>query len=121
LKGAWTEKLDDGKSGKALQLLMYAAIALETIGPNGKKRTDENAQINHVRAGIRSGKNATAGLLPLTIDGQTFVTREDAFKLLSWISDKLNHLHQTNEGLVHETESKYCAYCTVLDPLPEYF
>ena len=121
LKGAWTEKLDDGKSGKALQLLMYAAIALETIGPNGKKRTDENAQIDHVRAGIRSGKNATAGLLPLTIDGQTFVTREDAFKLLSWISDKLNHLHQTNEGLVHETESKYCAYCTVLDPLPEYF
>jgi RecB family exonuclease len=121
LKEPWTDKLDDGKSDKALQLLMYAAIAVETIGPNGKERTDTESKIEHVRAGIRSGKNANAGLLPLSIDGQTFVTRQDALKLLQWISQKLTDLHQTDAGLVHETESKYCAYCTVLDPLPEYF
>jgi hypothetical protein len=121
LKEPWTDKLDDGKSGKALQLLMYAAIALETIGPNGKERTDTDDKIEHVGAGIRSGKNANAGLLPLSIDGQTLVTRQDALKLLQWISQKLTELHQTDAGLMHETESKYCAYCTVLDPLPEYF
>ena len=121
LKEPWTDKLDDGKSGKALQLLMYAALALETIGPNGKERTDTDDKIEYVRAGIRSGKNANAGLLPLSIDGQTLVTRQDALKLLQWISQKLTELHQTDAGLMHETESKYCAYCTVLDPLPEYF
>ena len=44
LKGNWTEKLDEGKSGKALQLLMYAAIALETLGPDGRQRTDATAK-----------------------------------------------------------------------------
>jgi ATP-dependent helicase/DNAse subunit B len=121
LKGNWTEKLDEGKSGKALQLLMYAAIALETLGPDGRQRTDAMAQIDRVRAGIRSGKNAHAGLIPLSIDGQKFIEKQHASELLRWISQKLHELHETNTGLEHETESKYCAYCTVLDPLPEYF
>ena len=121
LKGNWTEKLDEGKSGKALQLLMYAAIALETLGPDGRQRTDATAQIDRVRAGIRSGKNAHAGLIPLSIDGQTFIEKQHASELLRWISQKLQALHETNAGLEHETESKYCAYCTVIDPLPEYF
>lgn len=121
LKGAWTEKLDEGKSGKALQLLMYAAIALKTIGPDGKQHADKVAKINHVRTGIRSGKNAHAGLIPLTIDGQAFIEPQHAIDLLNWISHKLNEVHQTKEGLLHETDSKYCAYCAVLDPLPDYF
>lgn len=121
LKENWTEKLDEGKSGKALQLLMYAAIALETIGQNGRIRSEASAPLSRVRTGIRSGKNAHAGLIPLTVDGQSFIEPLQATQLLDWIAQKLAATHQNKEGLHHETESKYCAYCTVLDPLPEYF
>lgn len=114
LKGDWLERLAQGKSSKALQLLMYSAIALETLGANGEALVS-------VQSGIRSGKNAREGLLKLKIDGRDRITREDAHKLLGWLVEQLEAMHSSAHGLEHETEARFCAYCTVLDPLPTYF
>lgn len=114
LKGDWLEHLAQGKSSKALQLLIYSAIALETLGPN-------QGPLASVQSGIRSGKNAREGLMKLKIDGRDRITREDAGQLLDWLVQQLEALHSSTRGLEHETEARFCAYCTVLDPLPTYF
>lgn len=112
LKDDWLEKLAKGKSSKALQLLIYAAIALETLGPNG-------GHLDAVQSGIRSGKNARVGLLSLQIDGRVHITRNDAQRLLHWLVENLESLHDHAGGIEHATEARYCAYCTVLDPPPK--
>jgi hypothetical protein len=114
LKGDWLDRLGQGKSSKALQLLIYSAIALETLGADG-------GPLASVQSGIRSGKNAREGLLKLKIDGRDRVTQEDARQLLGWLVEQLEALHGSTHGLEHETEARFCAYCTVLDPLPTYF
>ncbi|HBE11404.1 MAG TPA: hypothetical protein DCY76_03105, partial [Flavobacteriales bacterium] len=114
LKGDWLERLAQGKSSKALQLLIYSAIALETLGADG-------GPLASVQSGIRSGKNAREGLLKLKIDGRDRITREDARQLLGWLVEQLEALHGSQHGLEHETEARFCAYCTVLDPVPTYF
>ena len=114
LKGDWLERLAQGKSSKALQLLVYTAIALETLGADG-------GPLASVQSGIRSGKNAREGLLKLKIDGRDRITREDARQLLDWLVEQLEALHGSQHGLEHETEARFCAYCTVLDPVPTYF
>ena len=114
LKGDWLERLAQGKSSKALQLLIYSAIALETLGP-------DKTPLSSVQSGIRSGKNAREGLLKLKIDGRHRITREDASQLLGWLVEQLEALYSSTRGLEHETEARFCAYCTVLDPLPTYF
>lgn len=114
LKGDWLEKLGQGKSSKALQLLIYSAIALETLGADG-------GPLVSVQSGIRSGKNAREGLLKLKIDGRDRITQEDARQLLGWLVEQLEALHGSNNGLEHETEARFCSYCTVLDPVPTYF
>lgn len=113
LKGDWLERLAQGKSTKALQLLIYSAIALETLGP-------QHGPLTTVQSGIRSGKNAREGLLKLKIDSRDRITREDASQLLGWLVEQLEGLHGSTQGLDHETEARFCAYCTVLDPLPTY-
>ena len=114
LKCDWLERLAQGKSSKALQLLIYSAIALETLGADG-------GPLASVQSGIRSGKNAREGLLKLKIDGRDRITREDARQLLGWLVEQLEALHGSQHGLEHETEARFCAYCTVLDPVPTYF
>jgi len=114
LKGDWTEKLATGKAGKALQLLVYAAIALEALDPNA-------GRIEHVQSGIRSGKNAKAKLMRLSIDGRTEITRDDARILLTWLAEQLGTAHDHPEGVDHNPDSRYCAYCAVLDPPPANF
>ena len=121
LKDQWTQKLEAGKGSKALQLLIYAAISLQTLGPNGKLKGPQDEPLNRVKSGIRSGKNAKTGLLPLSIDGKDYVDEADARKLLECLVSFLEHMHDAKEGLEHNRDSKYCAYCTVLDPLPNYF
>lgn len=114
LKGDWTEKLATGKAGKALQLLVYAAIALEALDPN-------NGPLEHVQSGIRSGKNAKAKLMRLSIDGRTEITRDDVSILLKWLAEQLGTAHDHHEGFDHNPDSRYCAYCAVLDPPPANF
>lgn len=114
LKGDWLERLAQGKSSKALQLLIYSAIALETLGADG-------GSLASVQSGIRSGKNAREGLLKLKIDGRDRITREDAHQLLGWLVEQLEALHGSQHGLEHESEARFCAYCAVLDPVPTYF
>ena len=114
LKGDWLERLAQGKSSKALQLLIYSAIALETLGADG-------GSLASVQSGIRSGKNAREGLLKLKIDGRDRITGEDAHQLLGWLVDQLEALHGSQHGLEHESEARFCAYCAVLDPVPTYF
>ena len=114
LKGDWTEKLTTGKAGKALQLLVYAAIALEALDP-------DTGGIDQVQSGIRSGKNAKAKLMRLSIDGRTEITRDDARILLTWLAEQLGTVHDHQEGFDHNPDSRYCAYCAVLDPPPANF
>lgn len=114
LKGDWIEKVAKGKSSKALQLLIYSAIALETLGPNG-------GSLDSVQSGIRSGKNARVGLLSLNIDGRVEIERPDAQRLLRWLVEQLESLHAHEGGIEHAPEARYCAYCTVLDPVPNFF
>lgn len=114
LKGEWTEKLATGKAGKALQLLMYAAISLETLRVDGKP-------VDSVQSGIRSGRNAKVGLLSLSIDGHQMIERNDAQKLLNWLVSQLNDVHVGGEAVHHNEDASYCAYCTVLDPPIRYF
>ena len=114
LKDDWIEKVAKGKSSKALQLLIYSAIALESLGPDG-------GPMETVQSGIRSGKNARAGLLSLTIDGRMHIARKDAQRLLRWLVEQLESLHGHQGGIEHASEARYCAYCTVLDPVPNFF
>jgi ATP-dependent helicase/nuclease subunit B len=114
LKGPWTEKLATGKAGKALQLLIYAAMALEVL-------QTRNPGMNSIQSGIRSGKNAKAKLMRLSIDGRTDITQTDARILLNWLAEQLEAVHENYAGLEHNADSKYCAYCAVLDPPPANF
>ena len=118
LPNDWDDQVASGKSGKALQLLIYAAIALETLDAHGQVKETDGQPLLYVRAGVRSGKNARAGLLELKIQKQRGVNPDQAQELLQWISHTLDALHDDTPCVEHNAEAKYCSYCTVLDPLP---
>lgn len=120
LPAAWEDKVSAGKAEKALQLLIYSAIALETLDASGNQKSQEGLPLLLVRAGVRSGKNARAGLLELKINKQGGVNSDQAHDLLQWISRTLDSLHNDTASVEHTIDAKYCSYCTVLDPLPHY-
>jgi ATP-dependent helicase/nuclease subunit B len=120
LPAAWEDKVSAGKAEKALQLLIYSAIALETLDASGNQKSQEGQPLLLVRAGVRSGKNARAGLLELKINKQGGVNSDQAHDLLQWISRTLDSLHNDTASVEHTIDAKYCSYCTVLDPLPHY-
>ena len=120
LPADWDEKVTSGKASKALQLLVYAAMALETLDVNGNKKETDGQPLLYVRAGVRSGKNARAGLLELKIDKQSGVDTRQAKELLRWISQSLDTLHDDTPSVEHKAEAAFCSYCTVLDPLPQF-
>jgi ATP-dependent helicase/nuclease subunit B len=120
LPADWDEKVTSGKASKALQLLVYAAMALETLDVNGNKKEPDGQPLLYVRAGVRSGKNARAGLLELKIDKQSGVDTRQAKELLRWISQSLDTLHDDTPSVEHKAEAAFCSYCTVLDPLPQF-
>ena len=97
-----------------MQLLIYAAIALETLG-------DNNSRLPEVQLGIRSGKNAKVGLLSLTIDGRREITQEDARMLLEWLIQQLETHYADTPHVEHNEGALYCNYCAVLDPPTTYF
>ncbi len=116
----WDEKVASGKSSKALQLLVYAAIALETLDAHGNPMEPHGQPLLHVRAGVRSGKNARAGLLELKIGKHHGVDPDQAQEMLRWVSRTLDALHDDTNSVEHASDAQYCSYCTVLDPLPVY-
>jgi len=97
-------KLDKGNASKALQLLVYCAILLN----------DES--LHEVKASIRSGRNAHAGLLNLKIGKRTEINRGDIDMLIGWISNRLSDFKEEGKEISHNEDSKYCEYCVVLDP-----
>jgi ATP-dependent helicase/nuclease subunit B len=105
LKGDWEKTLDKGKSGKAIQLLVYCAMLL--------KDADGDTRVS---AAIRSGRNAKAGLLKLNIDGSEDISKASIDILIDWIRGRLEILKDENHALVHNQEYLYCDYCVVLDP-----
>jgi ATP-dependent helicase/nuclease subunit B len=117
----WEEKVASGKSGKALQLLIYAALALEMLDTTAQAKTDQSLPLSSVRAGIRSGKNARAGLLELKLDKRNDIQSSDVQALLGWIQSTLETLHHDTPNVQHDHDAKYCAYCAILDPIPDYF
>jgi len=105
LAGDWEEKFDKGKSGKAIQLLVYCAMLL------GKSEQETS-----VKAAIRSGRNAKDGLLSLNIDGSTEINREQVDRLIDWIDMRLTSLKSEGQTMYHNDDSHFCDYCVVLDP-----
>lgn len=108
LKGDWTAELEGGQKGKALQLVVYAAMVLATM--------DEKAQASGVTAAIRSGRNVKAGLLALNIDGESLIRPQHVDTLIAWLADTLDRFAAEGQVLEHASDAKYCEHCVVLDP-----
>jgi hypothetical protein len=112
LKGDWTAQLETGDKGKALQLVVYAAMVLATL--------DQEAQERGVLAAIRSGRNVREGLLSLHIDGDPLIKPAHVTTFLTWLADQLAAYAAAENHVVHNPDSRYCEHCVVLDP-PETF
>jgi len=112
LKGDWTAQLETGDKGKALQLVVYAAMVLATL--------DQEAQERGVLAAIRSGRNVREGLLSLHIDGDPLIKPAHVTTFLRWLADQLSAYAAAENHVVHNPDSRYCEHCVVLDP-PETF
>ena len=112
LKGAWTEQLEGGDKGKALQLVVYATMVLASLGPEAQERG--------VLAAIRSGRNVKEGLLSLNIDGDALIKPHHANTFIDWLADQLQAYAAEGNHVMHNPDAKYCEHCVVLDP-PESF
>jgi len=113
LKGAWTEQLEGGDKGKALQLVVYATMVLASL--------DAEAQERGVFAAIRSGRNVKEGLLMLEIDGQRLIQPHHAKTFIDWLACKLEEYVAEGHHVVHNSEAKYCEHCVVLDPKESFY
>jgi RecB family exonuclease len=98
-------KLNRGKASKALQLLVYCAMLL---------KRDQTGDI--VNAAIRSGRNAHSGLLTLTINKNSNITKDDVDRFLDWIGMRLASFGEDGKKISHNEDSHFCEYCVVLDP-----
>jgi ATP-dependent helicase/nuclease subunit B len=98
-------KLSRGKAGKALQLLVYCAMLL---------KRDQN--LDAVNAAIRSGRNVHSGLLTLTINKNSNITKDDVDRFLDWIGMRLAAFREDGKKISHNEDAHYCEYCVVLDP-----
>tara|TARA_B100000767_G_scaffold136647_1_gene129419 strand:+ start:1425 stop:4205 length:2781 start_codon:yes stop_codon:yes gene_type:complete len=98
-------KLNRGKAGKALQLMVYCAMLLK-----------RNENLDVVNAAIRSGRNVHSGLLTLTINDSKDITKDDVNRFLDWIGMRLAAFRENGKKISHNEDSHYCEYCVVLDP-----
>lgn len=108
LKGAWTEQLEGGDKGKALQLVVYATMVLASLEPEAQERG--------VFAAIRSGRNVREGLLMLEIDGERLIKPHHVQTFIDWLDRKLDAYAAEGNRVVHNSDAKYCEHCVVLDP-----
>ena len=109
LKGNWDETLRKGKHGKALQLLLYAAMLRE-------KHPEAQAIRSAIRAGRKGAGDATS-LLTLEWDGTSLLNHEHDDALKTWLGEVVSALLPANDedSVAHNTESKWCADCLTLE------
>ena len=118
----WVEKLSAGERPKALQLLIYSAIALRVLHANGTLADGPvNDPPTSVRSGIRSGRRARSGLLELDWQGSRSVTKAQSDAFLQWVSDQLAALYAGEVAVLHSESCRFCPYCVLLDPPSDYF
>ena len=109
LKGAWTEQLEGGDKGKALQLVVYATMVLASLGPEAQEQgvfaaIPIGAQ-REGRACSCSRSTASASSSPITPKPSSIGSPS---KLDAYVAEG-NHV-------VHNSDAKYCEHCVVLDP-----
>lgn len=109
LKDGWQEVLGDGNHGKALQLLLYAAM-LRARFP----------EAHAIRSAIRAGRKGTGdatSLLTLHWDGSDLLDpgRDDLLK--EWLGEVVEGLlpKSDEDTIVHNPDSKWCADCLTLE------
>ena len=109
LKENWKDTLGDGDHGKALQLLLYAAM-LRAVHPEAE------AIRPTIRAG-RKGPRDRHSLLTLSWEGTSDLGPEHDLQLQSWLQDLMATLIPDGPDAVirHDEESRYCADCLVLE------
>ena len=109
LKGQWEETLRKGKHGKALQLLLYAAML-----------RDKHPEAHAIRSAIRAGRKGlgdATSLLTLHWDGATLLNHEHDDALKTWLGEVVSTLLPNNDEdtVAHNEDSKWCADCLTLE------
>jgi len=109
LKGQWEETLRKGKHGKALQLLLYAAML-----------RDKHPEAHAIRSAIRAGRKGlgdATSLLTLHWDGATLLNHEHDDALKTWLGEVVSALLPSNDEdtVAHNEDSKWCADCLTLE------
>ena len=109
LKDGWQDKLGDGKHGKALQLLLYAAM-LRARFP------EAHAIRSAIRAGRKGAGDATS-LLTLTWDGSNMLDPSHDDLLKEWLGQVVEELlpKSDEDSVVHNPDSTWCADCLSLE------
>lgn len=136
VRADWQEQLAGGKFPKALQLLMYGAIARKwldagaptTATPNAEDRNQDPhrwlrglPQGLEVTASIRSTRQPKSGALSLSIEGLPHIQSPQAQAFFDWLAAEIRRIHDDAPDIAHHPEAMYCPYCVVLDPLERPF
>ncbi len=105
----WREKLGDGKHGKALQLLLYAAM-LRARHP----------EAGHIRSAIRAGRKGPgdgSSLLTLKWEGSSQLDDTHDAMLGEWLAEVVTGLlpDGPDAHVAHNADSKWCADCLTLE------
>lgn len=128
----WMEQFASNKFPKALQLLMYGAIArkwLEEGIPSPAEGVEDKSrwirplpQDTPIVAAIRSTRNLKDGAMSLEEDGEALhIDSEKAQAFFDWLAAEIRRIHSDKPDISHRTEAAYCPYCVVLDPVERPF
>lgn len=109
LNANWHDKLRDGKHGKALQLLLYAAML----------RADQ-PQAAAIRSTIRAGRTGPgdrSSLLTLNWEGATLLDPTHDDQLSAWLGEVVASLlpSEAHPTVSHNPDSQWCADCLTLE------
>jgi hypothetical protein len=109
LNAKWREKLGDGKHGKALQLLLYAAMLRA-------RHPEAYAIRSAIRAG-RKGPGDESSLLTLQWEGTSLLDPSHDDLLRDWLGEIVSGLLPDDDAssVSHNEESKWCADCLTLE------
>jgi hypothetical protein len=109
LNAKWREKLGDGKHGKALQLLLYAAMLRA-------RHPEAHAIRSAIRAG-RKGPGDGSSLLTLQWEGTSALDPSHDDLLRDWLGEIVSDLlpKDDNTSVSHNEDSKWCADCLTLE------
>jgi len=105
----WKDKLGDGQHGKALQLLLYAAM-LRASHP------EAHAIRSAIRAG-RKGAGDASSLLTLKWEGNSVLDPSHDDLLKDWLGEVVTSLlpRDDSAAVTHNDDSRWCADCLTLE------